>query len=71
MTRLIPRQRDSGDRSEASPKGTGSFPEKHGEPIGGGLEIIFCGLHGLEDSLPYGSCAPSGDGALRRAGGAV
>jgi hypothetical protein len=26
---------------------------------------------GLEDSLPHGSCAPKGDGALRRAGGAV
>jgi hypothetical protein len=25
----------------------------------------------LEDSLPHGSCAPQGDGALRRAGGAV
>jgi hypothetical protein len=25
----------------------------------------------LRDSLPHGSCAPLGDGALRRAGGAV
>jgi hypothetical protein len=25
----------------------------------------------LRDSLPHGSCAPQGDGALRRAGGAV
>jgi hypothetical protein len=25
----------------------------------------------LRDSLPHGSCAPQGDGALRQAGGAV
>jgi hypothetical protein len=34
---------------------------------------LMCPVHiqNLEVSLPHGSCAPEGDGALRRAGGAV
>jgi hypothetical protein len=49
------------------------FLDVKDEPIQEGSRAVMHSeqLTNFETSLPYGSCAPRGDGALRHAGGAV